>query len=687
MSRVASLASHTILLSRMQQLQRNLHDMEEQVSTSKKSQDYSGISVTSLRLVTIENQRDMTTRLKQGNELATVRAKVMEGALDSSATTIRDMRNALRDFSLKTGNLSVKDVEDIRKKAFAGMRSLELSLNAGVDGSYVFGGGRTNTRPVDLGSYKTADEFGARYSIAGDAFDPSGEPRPFPTTADDHVTDPAYYYQGDQLTLSHRVDENATMQIGVKADDPAFEKAFRAMGMIAQDWGDAAEWSNFDADLVGDAIALLNSALEHDPAFFADKEAFEARPAQLRAAEQTFGLSGLAVTGLTNSSDPIRFTSVEDATTDPLNPVTLFSVTIGSGPTAATSTLTIAHNELPTARTMTVGGATITFNAAGHATPGIAFSDTQFTATPASVTTAETELDITNVTMTGLSSAQPVAFATTAVAGATRVTATINGVSNFVDIPDGAASATYTLPPINGAVIAFDAIGTGITVAGGGGTAAQTATGDGATIADTWEFDLSAGTFAAGDVFSVVVNGQTISTAPLGPAPTITDALTALETALNSANGGVLVGALGSVVVDAVTNKVTITAATLNPGDVAVTGGVDRLLGASINVGVTATPIAITAAATATITASSTRESTRDVPGLKYDLGMNQVMLDAAIKRQTSYSTFLQIKADEMENVDPVEAISKLQSASNALEVAYAVVARVRELSLVNYLR
>jgi len=42
------------------------------------------------------------------------------------------------------------------------------------------------------------------------------------------------YYNGDNFSHSHRVSENETLTLDLNASDPAFERAIRAMGMIAQ---------------------------------------------------------------------------------------------------------------------------------------------------------------------------------------------------------------------------------------------------------------------------------------------------------------------------------------------------------------------------------------------------------------------------------------------------------------------
>ncbi|MEO5373820.1 MAG: hypothetical protein H7840_06010 [Alphaproteobacteria bacterium] len=81
------------------------------------------------------------------------------------------------------------------------------------------------------------------------------------------ATTPNSFYQGDQLQLQHRIDEDRTISLGINAADGGFEKAIRAMGMIAQ--GDAA--TNTAAVMaafpgrVQAVLKMLNDSLEHDP--------------------------------------------------------------------------------------------------------------------------------------------------------------------------------------------------------------------------------------------------------------------------------------------------------------------------------------------------------------------------------------------------------------------------------------
>jgi flagellin-like hook-associated protein FlgL len=51
---------------------------------------------------------------------------------------------------------------------------------------------------------------------------------------DDITVETIGYYGGDDLVTEHRVNERRTLALGINAKDPAFEKAIRAMGILAQ---------------------------------------------------------------------------------------------------------------------------------------------------------------------------------------------------------------------------------------------------------------------------------------------------------------------------------------------------------------------------------------------------------------------------------------------------------------------
>ena len=70
------------------------------------------------------------------------------------------------------------------------------------------------------------------------------------------------YYSGDELSLTHRVDDNRSFEVDLNGLDPAFEKAIRAMAIIAQ--GDYGTAGGLDQNIARaeNALYLLNSAYD-----------------------------------------------------------------------------------------------------------------------------------------------------------------------------------------------------------------------------------------------------------------------------------------------------------------------------------------------------------------------------------------------------------------------------------------
>lgn len=79
------------------------------------------------------------------------------------------------------------------------------------------------------------------------------------------------YYSGDAVTLTHRVDTDRDFSFDITAIDPAFEKAIRAMSLIAQGVYGTEGGLDQHPERITQARYLLNSALERtvagDPPF------------------------------------------------------------------------------------------------------------------------------------------------------------------------------------------------------------------------------------------------------------------------------------------------------------------------------------------------------------------------------------------------------------------------------------
>jgi hypothetical protein len=84
--------------------------------------------------------------------------------------------------------------------------------------------------------------------------------------------------------------------------------------------------------------------------------------------------------------------------------------------------------------------------------------------------------------------------------------------------------------------------------------------------------------------------------------------------------------------------------------------------------------------------APSSPELAGDLQDIQNRLGINQSVIADAKEDQKQFMAFLEVRQITVENVDPTEAAVKLNDDVNALNVSFATLAKVQQLSLVNYL-
>lgn len=72
------------------------------------------------------------------------------------------------------------------------------------------------------------------------------------------------WYRGDNLQLQHKIDTDRSVDLGIYASDPAFDKAFRALGLIAQGaYGTPGGLEN-NLDRINQARALIQDAISRN---------------------------------------------------------------------------------------------------------------------------------------------------------------------------------------------------------------------------------------------------------------------------------------------------------------------------------------------------------------------------------------------------------------------------------------
>jgi flagellin-like hook-associated protein FlgL len=80
-------------------------------------------------------------------------------------------------------------------------------------------------------------------------------------------------------------------------------------------------------------------------------------------------------------------------------------------------------------------------------------------------------------------------------------------------------------------------------------------------------------------------------------------------------------------------------------------------------------------------------EEKSDLQGVQDRIGINQRALQDAKEIQTSFLAFLEGRQNELEKADTTEVAVRLQTDSQILQISYASLAKMSELTLLNYLR
>lgn len=161
MTQVATYAASNRVLDYLLKTQERVIDRQTQVATEKVAQTYAGIAPQAVRLLSVEQAKTLAARFKDDNDLMKTRLDVAGQSVDSVAGAARDVRNLLLDAGANLP-LDKESVDQLQQGAFRALQEIEVSLNAKVDGRYLFAGSRVTTKPVDLGLTDLAD-FQARF--------------------------------------------------------------------------------------------------------------------------------------------------------------------------------------------------------------------------------------------------------------------------------------------------------------------------------------------------------------------------------------------------------------------------------------------------------------------------------------------------------------------------------------------
>ncbi len=316
MTRVAFFAHHNLSLFHALNTQSRLSDLNIQLATGKKAQNYAGISKDVGRLVGLEITRARTEQFIKNIDRADQRLELM----DLAAANVEEIGRELRT-TLETALSGPDALSGTLPTVASNMRLLVTeALNSRDGDRFLFGGTRSDRAPVDLSgagytpvrliksdgttvdqtfyqSYYT-DVLGNTLPFAQTTFyqqiyfDKNGSlptgPLPGdlnnPTLTEFVAEDPNLwqyyvdrlnstqmlttpktdYYQGNQQAQSVRTDDNSTLSYDVRADQLAFQQLITALDAVAN-LPTGSSSNQFEKALIQKARDMVNLVLEAGP--------------------------------------------------------------------------------------------------------------------------------------------------------------------------------------------------------------------------------------------------------------------------------------------------------------------------------------------------------------------------------------------------------------------------------------
>ena len=202
---IGTFAQQNLMLQSILQLRSQANDLQAQVSTGLKSQDYSGLGPAASRVANLQSA--VSHRQAYLDTIGTVQQRIQE-----QSTVLTTIQSLAQKFSqlLPSGAFNASP-SDIQTQAKALLQEFGDFLNTSDGSRYLFSGSLTNTAPF----------------VAADLPNPGS----LNTAVNQPV--PAGYYAGNDTAQQAKIDDNVTISYGVTADNSAIENVVRVANYLA----------------------------------------------------------------------------------------------------------------------------------------------------------------------------------------------------------------------------------------------------------------------------------------------------------------------------------------------------------------------------------------------------------------------------------------------------------------------
>jgi len=231
---ISTFAQDNLMLQSILQLRNQANDLQAQVSTGLKSQDYSGLGASASQVANL--QASVSQHQGYLDTITTVQQRISEQS--TALTTIEGIAQKFSQL-LPSGAFNASP-SSIQTQAQALLQEVGDFLNTSDGSRYLFSGSLTNTAP----------------------FNAADLPNPGSLNSSTSQPVPNGYYAGNDTAQKAKVDDNVTVSYGVTADNPAIENIVRVANYLANLPSGSPNSNNpADVSAMNQAATLMNQGV------------------------------------------------------------------------------------------------------------------------------------------------------------------------------------------------------------------------------------------------------------------------------------------------------------------------------------------------------------------------------------------------------------------------------------------
>ncbi len=151
-SGIGSYAADQLNSYLVMQSKSTLDNLLQQVTSGKKSLNFTGIADVSQQTLNFGNQISSTSNFLTNNTVVNLRLQGMNQVYSSVKSEMSTFQQNLENYidNSKGTNGDAQDLLTLQQQAFAALKNMQYYLNTQVNGQYIFSGSKTDTPPVSF---------------------------------------------------------------------------------------------------------------------------------------------------------------------------------------------------------------------------------------------------------------------------------------------------------------------------------------------------------------------------------------------------------------------------------------------------------------------------------------------------------------------------------------------------------